>query len=726
MPPGPRAWPWLAAAALYTLTAIGLLWPLLRQAGSRVVLPGDDALLNSWIPWWNSQAVPLTQAWWNAPVFYPASGAFAFSEVLLGQLPITAPVLWLTGNPVLAHNLALFVSFPLCALAAHALAYQLTRRHDAALLTGLAFGFGAFRANNIGHVQMLSYYWAPVALMCLHRSLEVARPVRWLAAAAVACTMQVLCNGYALFQLPILIAAWVVWFPRTMRQRIGAAAALAAGLLAVVPLLLGYRRIHTHYGMTRAHDALGPLSADVADLFRAHPWNIMLGRVIPGEATSWFPGITVAGLLIVALVIAIRNRVPVASHRPWYRQALLGLAVLTGTAALSTVLVGPWAVGPLTVSQLHKPLSLAIVAATAYLATGPRARRLWTSRSTVGFYLLSSVMFFVLSFGPEPRLLGTPVFYRAPYALMRSLPGYDSIRAPDRMALLATLCLLVVMAITYARWAPVLRNRRGWVAAVLCCGVVLDGWFRFGVRPVPMPGPSLDWGAAQAVVELPITPESDVPAMYRSIAYGRPSINGSSGYFPVFYYVMRDALAEGDMSVLDGLGVKGPIGVVIARQAAEHDALARAVASVEGATRLQQSDAWTVYQLPLRPVSRPQLGESLPVTQVTGTPAGDHVSDVLAELATPSPVSAVRLHAHRIWANVPRELVIETSPDGASWTPAWQGRSAPLVMRGLLENQPVAPIVFAFEQPQTARFVRIRPLVAEKDRYLTTDGLSVH
>ena len=40
----------------------------------------------------NAHARPLTDAWWNAPIFYPMRGALALSESLLGITPPTTPM----------------------------------------------------------------------------------------------------------------------------------------------------------------------------------------------------------------------------------------------------------------------------------------------------------------------------------------------------------------------------------------------------------------------------------------------------------------------------------------------------------------------------------------------------------------------------------------------------------------------------------------------------------
>ena len=80
-------------------------------------VPNDlgDPLLVSWILWWNAHAVPLTQAFWDAPVFYPAPGVLAFSEHFVGLSIVTTPIYWLTGNIQLGYNVVFLLTFILSA-----------------------------------------------------------------------------------------------------------------------------------------------------------------------------------------------------------------------------------------------------------------------------------------------------------------------------------------------------------------------------------------------------------------------------------------------------------------------------------------------------------------------------------------------------------------------------------------------------------------------------------
>src|SRR5205085_5929002 len=98
--------------------------------------PSDlgDRLLSANILWWNAHAIPLTERWWNGFAFYPSPGMMTFSDHRLGVSLLASPLQWLGASPFTAYNIVLIVTFPLCAMAAHSLAFVLTRRHDASAL----------------------------------------------------------------------------------------------------------------------------------------------------------------------------------------------------------------------------------------------------------------------------------------------------------------------------------------------------------------------------------------------------------------------------------------------------------------------------------------------------------------------------------------------------------------------------------------------------------------
>ena len=146
----------------YLALTIALTQPLLWNMTQAIASDAGDPILTAWILWWNTAAVPLTDRWWNAGIFYPVKDAFTFSETMLGLVPLSAPMQWLTGNPALAFNVAFLLSFPLSAIAAYLLCFEISGRRDASWIAGIAYGFCPYRIDHLSHLHLLSAYWLPI------------------------------------------------------------------------------------------------------------------------------------------------------------------------------------------------------------------------------------------------------------------------------------------------------------------------------------------------------------------------------------------------------------------------------------------------------------------------------------------------------------------------------------------------------------------------------------
>lgn len=222
-----------AAALLYTGITAVLFRNLLPVLTTHLYSDPGDPLLNTAILAWNATHLPLTGAWWNFPSFAPVSGVTAFTEHLLLTYPIASPIVWITGNPVLAYNAVYLIAMPLNAVAAFALARELTASSAAAFIAGLAFAFSPYQAVHLSHVQLMLLFGMPFTLLWLHRYLTTpARPRRaraliWFAAGWL---ITALSSAYLLVFFPILVALWCGWFVRPREWRRLVAPALAAML----------------------------------------------------------------------------------------------------------------------------------------------------------------------------------------------------------------------------------------------------------------------------------------------------------------------------------------------------------------------------------------------------------------------------------------------------------------------------------------------------------------
>ena len=100
------------ALAVYAGLTVLLTYPLSWNPGTLARDYGDP-LLNSWIMAWelDKLATGNLSGFFDTNVFFPFYNTLAYSEFLIPQAFVIAPVYYLTGNPLLAHNVAMLLSF---------------------------------------------------------------------------------------------------------------------------------------------------------------------------------------------------------------------------------------------------------------------------------------------------------------------------------------------------------------------------------------------------------------------------------------------------------------------------------------------------------------------------------------------------------------------------------------------------------------------------------------
>lgn len=659
----------LAGLALAAITC-AYTWPLAPYVGSAVAHDRGDPILVTWILWWTSHTLPLTTAWWNAPAFYPSAGVLAFSENLLSLAPITAPIIHVTGSPLLAYNAAFLLSYVFSGLGAYFLAYVLTRAHGASFVAAIAFAFAPYRLSHTQHLQLLSSYWMPVAIAALH--LYIASPQwRWAVMFAAAWLMQALASGYYLFFLTTFVLMWIVWFvPRRLQLRqtvrLGVAWGVAACLLA--PLLFGYRSIHASYGFKRSPVEVINYSADLAGIVSASPDSLVWGRLHTGVGAEaeQFPGLTIVLLLVAGLVLGGKKR---------------GEA---GGATLD--------------------------------ARGGRA---------VVFYGASAVLMWMLSLGPWPKMAGKPFGVPGPYAILAMLPGFDGMRVPARLWMVAVLCLAVLAAFVVARIQSA-RTRHA-VIAIVTAGLLLDAWpRRFPV--VAAPGPRVTSGEARARLGLPLH-EAETETMYGAIAQRRPVINGYSGYAAPQHAALRDLLEHFDPRILDRLAATAPIEVVVESAGDADGRWNDFVQRHPGTTRTGAGRDWTAYLIPATGAVAPSplIGSRIAIARVEASANNKDIGAVVdgdldtrwhtapqtggetitISLDRPGHVAAVELCLGTYAGQYPQALEVDVSPDAVGWSAAYRGDTALATYDAAVRSPREVPIVVPIQR-DGVRFLRLR------------------
>jgi hypothetical protein len=731
-----RLRPWLVASAAYAVLAVLVTWPIAAQLSSAFPHDAFDPALNAWILWWNAHAVPFTARWWSPPNFWPVTGALTFSEHLFGISVLTTPLQWLGAGPVTTYNIALLASYPLTAIAAHALVFAIVRRHGPAALAALILGFSPYRVAQVPHLQMLWAFGIPLALLAAHRYLEDGRR-SWLIAFGAAWLMQALSNSYYMVFFPVLFAGWILWFGVGAPRRTAAILATAiVSSLPLLPIVWSYARIHHELNLTRWFTEIESFGADLTAIFATAPEMVLWRHFsIEGRGEGQlFPGAIALGLVIAGTVAAARSRLARRSRARHYadaaRLALTGLALVVALAALSSRLMGPWHISlagyPLvSVSSPEKPMTVVMVLLVAAFIASSTFADVWRERSIFAFYTLAAAAMFALSWGPHPRLNGTPILFRGPYSLLLHLPGFSEVRVPARFGMLVVLCLAVSAALAFARMTESLAPRVRRLATIVCAAaVIVESWSSIAIASSAAAIPALQRSDLTGpVVQLPLGASwLDAPAQFRLITHGRPVVNGYSGYAPPHYRLLALALNLNDGDVLKGLTTTTPLVAVLDRRE-EIERWRRIVLGQHG--RLVAEDGgFEIYQLPLDPRQPARTDAALPIASVDASAGADRVGRMLdgdletewnsqraqsggeyivVDLGSNRHVTTLRLTAGPFIGDYPRQLAVDCAADGADWQPCWHGSIAGLLLRSVLDYAPTAAAAIPIDREGVRR-----------------------
>jgi hypothetical protein len=476
------------AITFYAAAAVVVSFPLVLHLADGLS-PAPDTLLHSWILAWDVHALTTDPAHlYDANVYFPFPLSLTYSDAMLSGALTVAPVLILTGNPVLAHNLLTLVSLCLAGCGMYLLVRALTSSDAAALVAGSVFAFCAARQAHLEHVNLLQFGWLPLGLLCLRRAVNRGRTSDFVLFAV--CTVcQALASVYLAWMMAI---AYAIFIPTelTFRRstwpvgniaRVGGALLFAA--LVIVPVMWPYELMQQIYGFNWPKDVIADLSAVPSDYLSVPAQNVLYAGLLARFAPSNFP----------------------SEH------------------------------------ILFPGFTVLVLAAVAF------ARRS-THFELVRYGLIGSVAF-VLSFGPFLRLNGQGETTQLPYFyLLQFVPGFGVMRVPARFDFLVMLALSVLAGFGVARLRTAVLGRFAppMARALLLAVVALT---LLEMLPRPQSVAQVDVGAAVPPVygwlrtQDPAAVVAEIPALgatgfasfgyeYMSTYHWHPLVNGTSGFEP--------------------------------------------------------------------------------------------------------------------------------------------------------------------------------------------------
>jgi hypothetical protein len=294
---------WLAVSCgIFVALAVVHTWPLASAPGLLSRNDVADTVLHEWIlAWVAHQLVTDPFHLFDANIFYPERYTLAYSDHLIVQSLMGAPLTWAGFSPVFVHNVVLIAGY---ALTGWTTAYVLTRwtgSRAAGILSGSLVAFSAFTLTRLPQIQDLHFEFFPLVLLALDRLLAYSR-MRDALALASWYVLQSLTGTYLMVFTAISIVAATLARPREWLGSRFAAVAPRAALAAAVaiavltPFLYPYLVVSREAGLSRSLEETARYSAELTDYFAAagrfhfETWS---RRFWQGDGL--FPGLT--GLL---------------------------------------------------------------------------------------------------------------------------------------------------------------------------------------------------------------------------------------------------------------------------------------------------------------------------------------------------------------------------------------------------------------------------------------------
>jgi hypothetical protein len=545
----------LASVVVVSVTHL----PTLRGLSTTVAGDLGDPLYFAWQLAWVQHAVFADPArLWTSPAFLQAPGNLAFTDTMLGYLPLGLFLPEGQAGAVTLLNLAWLAAAVMAIVGSYALARAMGGGPLAAAAAGAGFGFAHWRITQTAHLNVLSVGGIALALAFLARgngwSLRHGwRPERmswrWIAGGWAAACYQ-------------LTFGWAtgIWFAYTL--------AVAMVLWTVGWWRLGRARPSLPRGVVRAH---------------------LLGVAVL---------IVTAGLLLAPYVRVLID----------HPESRRGVGRVLGfsppphgllTAPAENWLWGPYLQGWRASLQWSGEMAMSpgfVVLALALVGLGysawPRRRRLGLAAVTAVLAVLSTGTAFPVGHGLFTYL---PLAYAA--------PGWSALRTPGRLMIWVTLGLCLLAAGAVARFEDAARRRRSGMLAVVgllpAVLVVVDGLSTMPVKDVPGAPVALRT-LADPILLLPTDPVSDYGLMLWQTDGWPVLANGSSGFDPRAQTELRAAAATfPDAASVAALRVRGIRTVVLDRSRTAGTAWARAAdrsVDLPGVVRVESGDA-VVYDL---------------------------------------------------------------------------------------------------------------------------------
>lgn len=298
------------AVLLFAALTLVMTWPQAARLTTDA-WHHDDVFFNMWRFGWFAHALAKSpDHLLDGNIFYPEPRTLTYSDAMVVESMLAAPLLWTRVQPVLVHNLMLLGGIVLSAAGIFVLASKLTGSQAAGVTAGIVFAFVPYRFDHYMHMELQWTVWIPWAFWALHKTFETGA-IRDGVLLGLFVALQFMSSiYYGLFLGTLLIVCGLFLLLGSRRGEIRkrvvtlVLAGVTAGAL-IVPYALPYAETRRSLG-GRPEEQIVMFSARPSSYRAATETNYLYGDRSAGMGRGerrLFPGILPMLLAVVGLLL---------------------------------------------------------------------------------------------------------------------------------------------------------------------------------------------------------------------------------------------------------------------------------------------------------------------------------------------------------------------------------------------------------------------------------------
>jgi hypothetical protein len=299
----------IAVVAFFAVLTCALTHPQLLSMGTHTGMH-YDTLFSIWRLAWIAHTLPRNPAGlFDANIFAPEKSALAYSDAMLFQGLIAAPLIWAGIDVVTAYNILVLLSFVTAGAAMYWLVRRLTGSSAIGVVGGLMYAFQPYRYAHYPQLELLWTCWIPIAFVALHEVFERHRIRDGLLLGAAVGLQVWSCLYYALFLVTALATMGLIslcWLSWQQIRRVGAPIAVAVTVAAALslPYALPYLEVRAATGPRTVEELKGwsPRPDNYLSTNAGNKFSERFPRQVGYIEGVLFPGSVAIALALVAMI----------------------------------------------------------------------------------------------------------------------------------------------------------------------------------------------------------------------------------------------------------------------------------------------------------------------------------------------------------------------------------------------------------------------------------------